>query len=129
MNIKDKFDNLINDCKEKLNEDSAFETLLKVLVDYGMDEEKAAQMIADCIDEQYELDEISTKFADIYSEAKNDISPKDAILELHEQLVKSGMSDTSADMLAAKFLEQEAQTYVDCIKLVENADYKITVTH
>ena len=130
MNIKDKYDNLIEDCKEKLDEDSAFETLLKVLVDYGMDEEKAAQMIVDCIDEQYELDEISTKFADIYSEAKNDISPKDAILELHEQLVKSGMSDASADMLAAKFLEQEAQTYVDCMKLVESsAQKKSTVLH
>ena len=129
MNIKDKFDNLIEDCKEKLNGDSAFETLLKVLVDYGMDEEKAAQMIADCIHEQYELDEISTKFADIYSEAKNNISPKDAILELHEQLVKSGMSDASADMLAAKFLEQEAQTYVDCMKLMGKPDNKKAVIH
>ena len=129
MNIKDKFDNLIEDCKEKLNEDSAFETLLKVLVDYGMDEEKAAQMIADCIDEQYELDEISTKFAGIYSEAKNDISPKDTILELHEQLVKSGMSDASADMLAAKFLEQEAQTYIDCMNLMNKQEKKDTVLH
>ena len=129
MNIKDKFDNLIKDCKEKLNDDSAFETLLKVLVTYGMDEEKAAQMIADCIDEQYELDQISTKFADIYSEAKNDISPKDAILELHEQLVKSGMSDASADMLAAKFLEQEAQTYVDCMNLINEQEKKDTVLH
>ena len=129
MNIKDKFDNLIEDCKEKLNEDSAFETLLKVLVDYGMDEEKAAQMIADCIDEQYELDEISTKFADIYSETKNDIAPKDAILELHEQLVKSGMSDALADMLAAKFLEQEAQTYIDCMNLMNEQEKKDTVLH
>ena len=129
MNIKDKFDNLIEDCKEKLNEGSAFETLLKVLVDYGMDEEKAAQMIADCIDEQYELDEISTKFADIYSKAKNDISPKDAILELHEQLVKSGMSDSSADMLAAKFLEQEAQTYIDCMSIMNEQNKKGTILH
>ena len=127
MNIKDKFDNLIENCKEKLNEDSAFETLLKVLVDYGMDEKKAAQMIADCIDEQYELDEISNSFANIYSEAKNNISPKDAILELHEQLVKSGMSDASADMLAAKFLEQEAQTYVDCMNLTNNSKKNVVL--
>ena len=129
MNIKDKFDNLIEDCKEKLNEDSAFETLLKVLVDYGMDEEKAAQMIADCIDEQYELDNIKIQLSSIYQEAKNDIAPKDAILELHEQLVKSGMSDASADMLAAKFLEQEAQTYVDCMNLVNEQEKKDTVLH
>lgn len=130
MDINRKLQMIISDTALKLEEDSAFETLLKVLVDYGMDEEKAAQMIADCIDEQYELDEISTKFANIYSEAKNDISPKDAILKLHEQLVKSGMSDSSADMLAAKFLEQEAQTYVDCMKLVESsAQKKSTVLH
>jgi len=128
MNI-DEFDELIKNCKEKLSGDSAFEKLLKVLVDYGMDENLAAEMIVDCIDEQYELDEISTKFASIYSEAKNDISPKGAILELHEQLVKSGMSDTSADMLAAKFLEQEAQTYVDCMNLIDDSNNKKVVLH
>ena len=131
MNIKDKFDNLIEDCKEKLNEDSAFETLLKVLVDYGMKEEKAAQMIADCIDEQYELDSIQQQFIGIYQEAKNELEPIDALTELHNQLLKSGMSDTSADMLAAKFLEQEAQTYVDCMSLVneETNKKKDTVLH
>ena len=60
--LERKLEMIINDAELKLEEDSAFEKLLKVLVDYGMDEEKAAQMIADCIDEQYELDEISTKF-------------------------------------------------------------------
>ena len=71
MNIEERFKNLIEESKEQLSEDSAFETLLKVLVSYGMDEKKAAQMIADCIDEQYELDEILNSFANIYSEAKN----------------------------------------------------------
>ena len=42
MDIKNKFDNLIEDCKEKLNEDSTFETLLKVLIDYVTNEEKDA---------------------------------------------------------------------------------------
>ena len=125
MNIKDKFDNLIEDSKEKINEDSAFETLLKVLVGYGMNEEKAAQMIADCIDEQYELDNIRDQFSGIYQEAKNQLESTDALTELHNQLLKSGMSDTSADMLAAKFLEQEAQTYVDCMNLInEEANKK-----
>lgn len=129
MNIEERLNNLIEESKEKLSEDSAFETLLQVLVNYGMDEEKAAQMIADCIDEQYELDEISNSFANIYSEAKNNISPKDAILELHEQLVKSGMNDADADMLAAKFLEKEAQMYVDCMNLINESNNKKAVFH
>ena len=129
MNIKDKFDNLIEDCKEKLNEDSAFETLLKVLVDYGMDEEKAAQMIADCIDEQYELDNIKNQLFSIYQEAKNELEPSDALTELHNQLLKSGMDDASADMLTAKFLEQEAQAYVDCMNLMSEQQKKETVLH
>ena len=129
MDLEKKFQIIINDAELKLEEDPAFEKLLKVLVDYGMNEEKAAQMIADCIDEQYELDNIKNQLSNIYQEAKNEINHPDALTELHNQLLKSGMDDTSADILAAKFLEQEAQTYVDCIKLVENADYKITVMH
>lgn len=129
MDLDNKLQIIINDAELKLDKDSAFEKLLKVLVNYGMSEQDAAQMIADCIDEQYELDEISTKFAGIYSEAKNNISPKDAILELHEQLVKSGMSDSSADMLAAKFLEQEAQAYVDCMNLMNEQQKKDTILH
>ena len=129
MDLEKKFQMIINDADLKLEEDSAFEKLLKVLVNYGMDEEEAAQMIADCIDEQYELDEISNSFANIYSEAKNNISPRDAILELHEQLVKSGTNDVDADMLAAKFLEQEAQIYVDCMNLMDEQEKKDTVLH
>ena len=129
MNIKDKFDNLIEDCKEELNEDSAFETLLKVLVGYGMDEENAAQMIADCIDEQYELDGIRDQLAGVYQETKNKIEPSDALSELHNQLIKSGMDDADADMLAAKFLEQEAQSYVDCMKLIDDENKKNVVVH
>ena len=129
MDLEKKFQMIIDDADLKLKEDSAFEKLLKVLVNYGMDEEEAAQMIADSIDEQYELDEISNSFANIYSEAKNNISPRDAILELHEQLVKSGTNDVDADMLAAKFLEQEAQIYVDCMNLMDEQEKKDTVLH
>ena len=57
--------------KKKLNEDSAFERLLQVLVNYGMDEEIAAQMIADCINEQYELDKIADSFNNIYQDNKD----------------------------------------------------------
>lgn len=130
MDLEKKFHTIINDADLKLEEDSAFEKLLKVLVDYGMDEEKAAQMIADCIDEQYELDNIKNQLSNIYQEAKNEINHPDALTELHNQLLKSGMDDTSADILAAKFLEQEAQTYVDCMNLVnEETNKKSVVIH
>ena len=59
----------------------------------------------------------------------NNISLKDAIIELHGQLIKSGISNASADMLAAKFLEQEAQTYVDCMNLMNEQEKKDTVLH
>ena len=129
MDLEKKFQIIINDADLKLEEDSAFEKLLKVLVDYGMDEEEAAQMIADCIDEQYELDNIKNQLSNIYQEAKNELKPTDALTELHTQLVKSGMSDVSADMLAAKFLEQEAQIYVDCMNLMDEQEKKDTVLH
>ena len=129
MDLEKKFQMIINDAGLKLEEDSAFEKLLKVLVDYGMDEEEAAQMIADCIDEQYELDNIKNQLSNIYQEAKNELKPTDALTELHTQLVKSGMSDVSADMLAAKFLEQEAQIYVDCMNLMDEQEKKDTVLH
>ena len=131
MNLEQKLQNAIDEAKLKLEDGSAFEKLLKILVGYGMDEENAAQTIADCIDEQYELDSIQQQFIGIYQEAKNELEPIDALTELHNQLLKSGMSDTSADMLAAKFLEQEAQTYVDCMSLVneETNKKKDTVLH
>ena len=131
MDLEKKLQTIVNDADLKLEEDSAFEKLLKVLVDYRMDEEKAAQMIADCIDEQYELDNIRDKLSSIYQEAKNSIESSDALTELHNQLLKFGMSDVDADMLAAKFLEQEAQTYVDCMNLVneETNKKKDTVLH
>lgn len=62
-----------HEAHDALGEDSAFEKLLKVLVEYGMNEDKAAQMIADCIDEQYKLDEIAEKFSEIYHNAKETI--------------------------------------------------------
>ena len=129
MNLEQKLQNAIDEAKLKLEDDSAFEKLLKVLVSYGMDEENAAQMIADCIDEQYELDGIRDQFANIYQEAKDEIEPTDALTELHNQLLKSGMSDVDADMLAAKFLEQEAQHYIDCMNLVGTEKKKDTVLH
>lgn len=131
MDLEKKLQTIVNDADLKLEEDSAFEKLLKVLVDYGMDEEKAAQMIADCIDEQYELDSIRDQLSSVYQEAKNEIEQSDALTELHNQLLKSGLDDASADMLAAKFLEQEAQTYVDCMNLVneETNKKKDTVLH
>ena len=129
MDLERKLKMIINDVELKLEEDSAFEKLLKVLVDYGMNKEKAAQMIADCIDEQYELDNIKGQLSSIYQEAKNELEPTNALTELHNQLLKSGMDDTSADMLAAKFLEQEAQTYVDCINIMNESNKKDTVLH
>ena len=129
MDLEKKFQIIINDADLKLEEDSAFEKLLKVLVDYGMDEEKAAQMIADCVDEQYELDNIRDQLSSIYQEAKNSIESSDALTELHNQLLKSGMSDVDADMLAAKFLEQEAQTYVDCMNLMNEQEKKDAILH
>ena len=129
MDLEKKFRMIINDADLKLEEDSAFEKLLKVLIDYGMDEEKAAQMIADCIDEQYELDNIRDQFSGIYQETKNELGVVDALTELHNQLLKSGMDDAGADMLAAKFLEQEAQTYVDCINTTNESNRKGTVLH
>lgn len=127
MDLEKKFQTIINDADLKLEEDSAFEKLLKILVDYGMDEEKAAQMIADCIDEQYELDNIKDQLSNIYQEAKNELEPTDALTELHNQLLKSGMDDTNADILAVKFLEQEAQNYVDCLNTINfnTEDYYI----
>lgn len=127
MDLEKKFQMIINDADLKLEEDSAFEKLLKALVNYGMDEENAAQMIADCIDEQYELDNIKDQFSSIYQEAKNELEAVDALTELHNQLVKSGMSDASADMLAAKFLEQEAQLYVDCMELMSESKKNVVL--
>lgn len=70
INNLNELQKFAKETKEKLNEDSAFERLLQVLVDYGMDENKAAQMIADCIDEQYELDKIAETLHDAYQDAK-----------------------------------------------------------
>lgn len=65
-------------------------------------------MIVDCIDEQYELDSIQEQFIGIYHETKNIVEPTDTLLEFHNQLLKSGMDDIEADMLIARFLEQES---------------------
>ena len=40
------------------------------------------------------------------------------------------MTETEVDMLMARFLEEEAKDYVDCMKLVESsAQKKSTVLH
>lgn len=41
---------------------------------------------------------------------------KPAIIELHEALLRSGLSDTEADFLAARFLEEEAELYCECMQ-------------
>lgn len=69
MNLKEKFDITTNEAECKLNEESAFEKLLQVLVNYGIDEDEASQMIADCIGEQYKLDEIGESLSNVYQEA------------------------------------------------------------
>ena len=68
-----EFDEILDECEEKLQGDSAFEKLLKVLVDFGMNVDDAAQMIADCIDEQYELDGVRDKLSSVYQDAKEAI--------------------------------------------------------
>ena len=54
---------------------------------------------------------------------------KEAIIEIHERLVKSGMSDEEADMLAGRFLFEEAFIYVECMKQVEAEVKKNTIIH
>lgn len=44
---------------------------------------------------------------------------KDAIIELHEKLLKAGLTDSEADALAARFLEEEAEMYCECMNLVK----------
>lgn len=65
---------LAHEANSMLEEDSAFERLLKVLTDHGMNEDKAAQMIADCITEQYQLDAIADTFNDVYQDAKETVT-------------------------------------------------------
>lgn len=72
MNIKnvDDLKRVAHELNNEIDEESAFEKLLSVLVGYGIDEDQASQMIADCIDEQYEIDEVSKSLNDIYQDAK-----------------------------------------------------------
>ena len=73
MDLEKKLNIAISEAECKLEGDSAFEKLLRVLVEYGMNEDDAAQMIADCIDEQYELDDIRDQLSCIYQEAKETV--------------------------------------------------------
>ena len=50
--------------------ENAFEKLLNILVQAGYEEETAAELIADVIDEQYELDRIGKELSNIYKDAK-----------------------------------------------------------
>lgn len=44
---------------------------------------------------------------------------KPALIEIDERLMSTGMTETEVDMLMARFLEEEAKDYVDCMKLVD----------
>ena len=44
---------------------------------------------------------------------------KPAMMEIDELLQSTGMSETEVDFLMARFLEEEAFDYVECMKLVE----------
>lgn len=72
MNINniDDLKRTAHELNNKISRESAFEKLLRVLTDYGMDEDLAAQMISDCIDEQYELDEIAETINNTYQDNK-----------------------------------------------------------
>ena len=48
----------------------------------------------------------------------------DAIVELHQQLLKSGLTDEEADDLTARFLEEEAADYVKLINGLEKHFHK-----
>lgn len=43
----------------------------------------------------------------------------DAIVEIHQQLLKAGLTDEEADDLAARFLEEEAEDYINLTKGLE----------
>ena len=52
-------DVIINaDVAQKPEEDSSFDKLLNLLISFGVDEEVGAEMIANCISEQYQIDQI-----------------------------------------------------------------------
>lgn len=43
---------------------------------------------------------------------------KPAMIEIDELLQSTGMSETEVDYLMARFLEEEAKCYVDCMESV-----------
>ena len=54
----------------------------------------------------------------------------DAIVEIHQQLLKAGLTDEEADELTAKFLEEEAADYVKLINgLKKHFQKKNTILH
>ena len=67
----DDLKKLAHEANSNLDEDSAFERLLKILVDFGVKESKAEKLIADCINEQYQLDAIADKFNEAYQDNKD----------------------------------------------------------
>ena len=54
--------------KEELGNESAFEKLLKILVEFGVKESEAEKLISDAINEQYAFDEIAEKFSNAYQD-------------------------------------------------------------
>lgn len=45
---------------------------------------------------------------------------KPALIIINEKLLESGMDQVEIDHLMARFLEEEAQEYVECIDLVKD---------
>ena len=43
---------------------------------------------------------------------------KPALIEIEDKLKSTGMTETEIDYLMARFLEEEANDYVECMKLV-----------
>ena len=50
---------------------------------------------------------------------------KPAMMEIDELLQSTGMSETEVDFLMARFLEEEAKDYVECMKLIDSADEEV----
>ena len=52
-----------------------------------------------------------------------------AMMVIEDKLLETGMSQEEIDYLMSRFLEEEAQTYVECMKLVEEECKKKIVLH
>lgn len=57
-----------HEAKEELCNESAFEKLLKILVEFDVKESEAEKLISDAINEQYAFDKIVEKFSNVYQD-------------------------------------------------------------